>query len=160
MSHNTEADGYIDLTGAENGQRLAEHQEFLTKLGVPQSAALDVDHIGINATNSAAFDALVERYRVPGRDVGIYDRGDRRIAVIERGPGLYRVELFEPRANITPEPGFVHYAFIWPDWQAHESELQQNAEIRRTGNLNGNAIVFLAVPDGTEAEIVTRPIQF
>ncbi len=107
-----------------------------------------------------AFEQLIAQYTVPGEKVGIYERGDRRIAMIWRGPGQYRVELFEPRAGTTSTPGFVHYAFIWPGWKAHEAALREKATVLRVGELNGNSLIFVTTPDGHEAEIITEPISF
>lgn len=152
--------GYIDLEGPENTARLATHQEYLRTLGMPADATQRIDHIGINAPTTSAFEDLLVRYTVPGQKVGIYDRGDRRIAVIERGEGQYRVELFEPRANTTPAPGFIHYAFVWPGHKAHEAALREKAEVTRIGELGGNPLLFLKTPDGHEAEIVNEPISF
>ena len=153
-------EGYEDLDGAQNTARLQTHQEYLRSLGVPAEATQHIDHIGINAPSTEMFEKLVTRYTVPGEKVGMYDRGDRRIAVIERGGGRYRVELFEPRANTTPAPGFIHYAFIWPGHKAHEAMLREKANVTRVGELGGNALLFLTTPDGHEAEIVNEPISF
>ena len=152
--------GYVDLGGTENTVRLAAHQEYLRSVGMPDVAAQTVDHIGINAATPEAFTQLVAQYTVPGEKVGIYERGDRRIAMIWRGPGLYRVELFEPRANTAPTPGFIHYAFIWQGWKAHEESLRAQATVQRVGQLGNNPLIFLATPDGSEAEIVNEPISF
>ncbi len=154
------SDGYIDLEGVENTRRLAAHQAYLIALGIPEDATRNVDHIGINAQNTEAFEHLIERYRVAGEKVGIYDRGDRHVAVVWRGAGQCRVELFEPRAGQPAAVGFIHYAFIWPDWKAREAELHDKATVTRIAELNGNPLAFLATPDGYEAEIVSRPISF
>ena len=76
---------------------------------------------------------MLNIYKEDARGSYVVDRGDRRIAMIDRGEGLYRVELFEPRADQEARPGFVHYAFIWPDWKPREDELRDMAEIVRTG---------------------------
>ncbi len=102
---------------------------------------------------------MLDLYKEDARGSYVVDRGDRRIAMIDRGEGLYRVELFEPRAEQEARPGFVHYAFIWPDWKPREDELRGMTEIVRTGNLNGNWLAFLATPDGYEAEIVSDTRQ-
>jgi len=153
-------EGYVDLEGGENTARLAAHQAYLCTIGLPEDATRAIDHIGINAATTDAFDRLVTRYTVAGQKVGMYHRGDRRIAMIWRGPGQYRVELFEPRTDTTPTPGFVHYAFIWPGWKAQEAALREKATVQRVGELNGNALIFVTTPDSHEAEIVTAPISF
>jgi hypothetical protein len=153
-------EGYIDLDGEENRRRLRDHQAYLTGIGVPAEVTQMLDHIGINEATRPAFQRLLERYTAEGVGTNVYDRGERRIAIVERGGGNYRVELFEPRQDATPTPGFVHYAFIWPGWKEREEELRGMTEIRRTGELRGNHIAFVGTPDGYEAEFVSAPIQF
>lgn len=154
-------DGYIDLNGAANIERLRQHQEFLVGLGIPETVAATLDHIGVQAATTPAFEALLARYTQGARGAAVVDRGDRRIAMIDRGEGLYRVELFEPRVGQpAPQPGFVHYAFIWPDWKPREGELRDLVTLTRTANLNGNWLAFLMTPDGYEAEIVSEPVAF
>jgi hypothetical protein len=153
-------EGYVDLDGEENRRRLRDHQAYLVGIGVPAEVTQTLDHIGVNAASRPAFERLLERYSSEGDGTSVYDRGDRRIAIIERGGGNYRVELFEPREGAEPTPGFVHYAFIWPGWKEREAELRRMADVRRTGELNGNHLAFVATPDGYEAEIVSEPIQF
>ena len=153
-------EGYIDLDGEENRRRLRDHQAYLAGIGVPAEVTQTLDHIGVQATSTPAFERLLERYTAEGVGANVYDRGDRRIAIIERGGGNYRVELFEPRQGVEATPGFIHYAFIWPGWKEREAELRSAAEIRRTGELQGNFLAFIATPDGYEAEIVSAPIQF
>ncbi len=156
-----ERDGYIDLDGDANVERLRQHQAFLVGLGIPEEVASTLDHIGVQAATTPAFEQLLERYKQSARGAYVVNRGDRRIAMIDRGDGLYRVELFEPRAGQpAPQPGFVHYAFIWPDWKPREGELRDMVEPVRTSNLNGNWLAFLATPDGYEAEIVSEPVNF
>lgn len=154
------SEGYVDLTGDENVARLREHQTFLVGLGIPQEVASTLDHIGVQAASPPAFERLLEIYNDGARGSSVVDRGDRRIAMIDRGEGLYRVELFEPRASQETRPGFVHYAFIWSDWKPREGELRNIVEVKRTVNLNGNWLAFLATPDGYEAEIVSEPVTF
>ncbi len=153
-------EGYIDLDGEENRRRLRDHQTYIAGLGIPTEVTRTLDHIGVQASSTPAFERLLERYTAAGVSASVYDRGDRRIAIIERGGGNYRVELFEPRASVEPKPGFVHYAFIWPAWQASEADLRANATVARTGELLGNHIVFITTPDGYEAEFVTEPVRF
>jgi hypothetical protein len=153
-------EGYIDLNGDENATRLREHQAYLVGLGIPAEVATTLDHIGVQAATTAAFEQMLNVYKEGARGSYVVDRGDRRIAMIDRGEGRYRVELFEPRADQEVRPGFVHYAFIWPDWKPRENELRGLTEIVRTGNLNGNWLAFLATPDGYEAEIVSEPVNF
>jgi hypothetical protein len=153
-------EGYIDLNGDENATRLREHQAYLVGLGIPAEVATTLDHIGVQAATTAAFEQMLNLYTEGARGSYVVDRGDRRIAMIDRGDGLYRVELFEPRADQEARPGFVHYAFIWPDWKPREGELRGLTEIARTANLNGNWLAFLAMPDGYEAEIVSEPVNF
>jgi hypothetical protein len=156
-----EREGYIDLTGSKNVERLRQHQAFLVGLGIPEEVASTLDHIGVQAATTPAFERLLEIYKRNARGADVVDRGDRRIAMIDRGDGLYRVELFEPRSGQpAPQPGFVHYAFIWPDWKPREGELRDMVELARTSNLNGNWLAFLATPDGYEAEIVSEPVTF
>ncbi len=156
-----ERDGYIDLTGDQNTERLRQHQAYLVSLGIPAEVASTLDHIGVQAATTPAFEQLLARYTQTARGADVVDRGDRRIAMIDRGEGLYRVELFEPRTGQpAPQPGFVHYAFIWPDWKPREGELRDMTEVTRTVNLNGNWLAFLATPDGYEAEIVSEPVAF
>ena len=156
-----EYDGDIDLDGNANTERLRQHQAYLVGLGIPESVAATLDHIGVQAATTAAFEQLLEMYKQSARGADVVDRGDRRIAMIDRGEGLYRVELFEPRVGQpAPQPGFVHYAFIWPDWKPREGELRDLVTLTRTANLNGNWLAFLATPDGYEAEIVSEPVAF
>ncbi len=156
-----EHDGYIDLDGATNTERLRQHQAYIIGLGIPEGVAATLDHIGVQAATTPAFERLLETYKQGARGAAVVDRGDRRIAMIDRGEGLYRVELFEPRTGQpAPQPGFVHYAFIWPDWKPREGELRDMVELARTSNLNGNWLAFLATPDGYEAEIVSEPVAF
>ncbi|MGI8690520.1 MAG: VOC family protein [Thermomicrobiales bacterium] len=156
-----EREGYIDLDGTTNTARLRQHQAYLVGLGIPGEVASTLDHIGVQAATAPAFERLLERYKQSARGADVVNRGDRRIAMIDRGTGLYRVELFEPRAGQpAPRPGFVHYAFIWPDWKPREGELRDLVELARTSNLNGNWLAFLATPDGYEAEIVSEPVAF
>lgn len=154
------SEGYVDLDGEENRRRLRDHQTYLAGLGVPIEVTQTLDHIGVQASSTPAFERLLARYTAEGVDAGVYDRGDRRIAIVERGGGNYRVELFEPRARAEPKPGFVHYAFIWPTWRASEADLRANANIVRTGELGGNHVVFITTPDGYEAEFVSEPVRF
>ncbi|MGI8856391.1 MAG: VOC family protein [Thermomicrobiales bacterium] len=154
------SEGYVDLNGDENTTHLREHQAYLVGLGIPAEVASTLDHIGIQAATTPAFEQMLEIYTQGARGSYVVDRGDRRIAMIDRGDGLYRVELFEPRAGQEARPGFVHYAFIWPDWKPREDELRGLTEIARTSNLNGNWLAFLATPDGYEAEIVSEPVNF
>lgn len=154
------SDGYIDLLGDENVGRLREHQAFLAGLGFPEEVVTTLDHIGVQAATTAAFEQMLARYQEGARDADIADRGDRRIAMIDRGDGLYRIELFEPRAGQEVRPGFVHYAFIWPDWKGREDELRGMVALSRTADLRGNWLAFLATPDGYEAEIVSEPVRF
>jgi len=154
------SDGYIDLDGDENATRLREHQAFLVDLGIPAEVATTLDHIGVQAATTPAFEQMLAIYKAGARGSYVVDRGDRRIAMIDRGEGLYRVELFEPRPGQEARPGFVHYAFIWPDWKPREGEVRGIVELTRTGNLNGNWLAFLATPDGYEAEIVSEPVNF
>lgn len=154
-------EGYIDLDGNANITRLRQHQAYLVGLGIPEEVASTLDHIGVQAATTPAFERLLAIYKQGARGADVVDRGDRRIAMIDRGDGLYRVELFEPRAGQpAPQPGFVHYAFIWPDWKPREGELRGMVEVVRTSNLNGNWLAFLATPDGYEAEIVSEPVNF
>jgi hypothetical protein len=153
-------EGYVDLGGAENVTRLRQHQAYLVGLGIPAEVTTTLDHIGVQAATTAAFEQMLNVYKEGARGSYVVDRGDRRIAMIDRGEGLYRVELFEPRADQEARPGFVHYAFIWPDWKPREDELRGLTEIVRVGNLNGNWLAFLATPDGYEAEIVSEPVNF
>lgn len=153
-------EGYIDLDGEENRRRLRDHQTYLAGLGIPTEVTQTLDHIGVQASSTPAFERLLERYTAEGTEASVYDRGERRIAIIERGGGNYRVELFEPRANAESKPGFVHYAFIWPAWQAAEADLRANATVVRTGALGGNHLIFIATPDGYEAEFVSEPVRF
>lgn len=153
-------EGYIDLNGDENVARLREHQAFLLGLGIPEEVTSTLDHIGVQAASTPAFERILEIYKEGARGAYVVDRGDRRIAMIDRGDGLYRVELFEPRAGQPAQPGFVHYAFIWPDWKPREGALRTMVELTRTVNLNGNWLAFLATPDGYEAEIVSEPVNF
>jgi len=156
-----EREGYIDLDGATNTERLRQHRAYLVGLGIPEEVAATLDHIGVQAATAPAFERLLELYKKGARGADVVERGDRRIAMIDRGEGLYRVELFEPRAGQpAPQPGFVHYAFIWPDWKPREGELRDLVELARTSNLNGNWLAFLATPDGYEAEIVSEPVNF
>ncbi len=156
-----ERDGYIDLNGATNVERLRQHQAYLVGLGIPEEVAATLDHIGVQAATTPAFEQLLAMYTQDARGAAVVDRGDRRIAMIDRGEGLYRVELFEPRVGQPAlRPGFVHYAFIWPDWKPREGELRDMVELARTSNLNGNWLAFLATPDGYEAEIVSEPVAF
>ena len=156
-----EREGYIDLTGSNNVERLRQHQAFLVGLGIPEEVASTLDHIGVQAATTPAFERLLEIYKQGARGVDVVKLGDRRIAMIDRGDGLYRVELFEPRTGQpAPQPGFVHYAFIWPNWKPREGELRDMVELARTSNLNGNWLAFLATPDGYEAEIVSEPVAF
>ena len=137
------------------------HQAFLTGLGIPQEVTTTLDHIGVQAATTPAFEQMLAIYKEGARGTYVVDRGDRRIAMIDRGDGLYRVELFEPRAGQEAKPGFVHYAFIWPDWKQREAELRTMVELTRTANLNGNNdLAVCAMPDGYEAEIVTIPVNF
>lgn len=165
MSHTDSHDahladeGYIDLEGDENVRRLREHQAFLVGLGIPSEVASTLDHIGVRAATTPAFERLLEIYKQGARGATVHDRGGWRIALIARGEGLYRVELFEPREGQDVKPGFVHYAFIWPDWKPREGELRGMADVVRTINLNGNWLAFLATPDGYEAEIVSEPVM-
>lgn len=152
-------EGYVALDGDENVRRLREHQAFLVGLGIPSEVASTLDHIGVQTTSTPAFERMLEIYKEGARGATVHVRGDRRIAFIDRGEGLYRVELFEPRAGQQANPGFVHFAFIWPDWKPHEGELRDMAEVRRTIDLNGNWIAFLATPDGYEAEFVSEPVK-
>jgi hypothetical protein len=156
-----EREGYIDLDDTANTERLRQHQAYLVGLGIPEEVAATLDHIGVQAATPSAFERLLELYKRGARGADVVDRGDRRIAMIDRGAGLYRVELFEPRAGQpAPQPGFVHYAFIWPDWKPREGELRDLVEVARTANLNGNWLAFIATPDGCEAEIVSEPVNF
>lgn len=156
-----ERDGYIPLDGDANVTRLRQHQAFLVGLGIPSEVASTLDHIGVQAATPSAFEQIVAKYKENARGAEVVDRGDRRIAMIDRGDGLYRVELFEPRAGQpAPRPGFVHYAFIWPGWKPREGELRDMVELTRTANLSGNWLAFLATPDGYEAEIVSEPVAF
>ncbi len=152
--------GYVDLNGDENMTRLRQHQAYLVGLGIPNEVATTLDHIGVQAATTPAFERLLDLYKQGARNSYVVDRGDRRIAMIDRGEGLYRVELFEPRAGQEVRPGFVHYAFMWPGWKARENELRGVTEVLREGNLNGNALAFIATPDGYEAEIVSEPVNF
>ncbi len=154
-----ERDGYIDLYGDVNVERLRRHQAFLVGLGIPEEVAATLDHIGVQAATTPAFDEMLAKYHAGARGADVVERGDRRIAMIDRGEGLYRVELFEPRAGQpAPRPGFVHYAFIWSDWKPREGELRGLVAVARTANLNGNWLAFIATPDGYEAEIVSEPV--
>lgn len=153
-------EGYIALDGEENRRRLRAHQTYLEGLGVPAEVAQTLDHIGVQAASTPAFERLLARYAAEGVGASVYDRGDRRIAIIERGGGNYRVELFEPRASAAPAPGFVHYAFIWPDWKQSEAMLRARAHVVRTGVLGGNHLAFITTPDGYEAEFVSEPVRF
>jgi len=156
-----ERDGYIALDGDVNTQRLRQHQAFLVGLGIPKEVASTLDHIGVQTATTPAFDAMLAKYKENARGAAVVERGDRRIAIIDRGDGLYRVELFEPRAGQpAPRPGFVHYAFIWPGWKPREGELRGMVEVARISNLNGNWLAFIATPDGYEAEIVSEPVSF
>ncbi len=156
-----ECEGYIDLDSNTNSERLRQHQAYLVGLGIPDEVAATLDHIGVQAATTAAFERLLERYKQGARGADVVDLGDRRIAMIDRGEGLYRVELFGPRGGQSaPQPGFVHYAFIWPDWKPREGELRDLVELARTSNLNGNWLAFIATPDGYEAEIVSEPVNF
>ena len=157
---NLVSDGYIDLDGEENTRRLREHQAYLVSLGFPREVSTTLDHIGVQAATKEAFERLLERYRAEARGVDVADRGDRRIAMIDRGEGRYRVELFEPRTGQEARPGFVHYAFIWPDWKPREAEVRAKVDLARTADLRGNWLAFLATPDGFEAEIVSEPVRF
>ena len=152
--------GYIDLLGDENVRRLREHQAFLVGLGFPEEVVTTLDHIGVQAATTAAFEEMLARYKESARGADIADRGDRRIAMIDQTNVPYRVELFEPRAGQTPRPGFVHYAFIWPGWKQREDELRGMVDLSRTADLRGNWLAFLATPDGFEAEIVSEPVRF
>ncbi len=154
------SEGYIDLSGPENTERLRRHQAFLVNLGIPRAITETLDHIGVQAATTAGFEQLLARYKEGARGASVADRGDRRIAMIDRGDGRYRVELFEPRANQAVTPGFVHYAFIWPDWKPRERELRDMVELTRTADLRGNWLAFFATPDGHEAEIVSAPVSF
>ncbi len=166
MSHTDSHDahlvheGYVDLNGDENVQRLREHQTFLVGLGIPAEVATTLDHIGVRAATTAAFERMLEIYKQGARGATVHDRGGWRIALIDRGEGLYRVELFEPREGQDAKPGFVHYAFLWPDWKPREGELRGMVDLTRIGNLNGNHLAFFATPDEYEAEIVSRPVMF
>ncbi|MHB8644973.1 MAG: hypothetical protein ACYDAR_04190 [Thermomicrobiales bacterium] len=151
-------EGYIDLTVNENVERLRQHQAYLVSLGIPNEVATTLDHIGVQAATTEAFERMLTRYRADARGSYVVDRGNVRIAMIDRGEGLYRVELFSPRDG--QPPGFVHYAFLWPGWKPRESELRGLVELKRTANLNGNWLAFLATPDGYEAEIVSEPVNF
>jgi hypothetical protein len=154
-------EGYIDLDGDANVERLRRHQAYLVGLGIPSEVAATLDHIGVQAATTSAFERMLEIYQQGARGAYVVERGDRRIAMIDRGDGLYRVELFEPRAGQPAlRAGFVHYAFIWPDWKPREGELRDMAEVARTSNLNGNWLAFIATPDGYEAEIVSEPVNF
>lgn len=154
-------EGYIDLNGPTNVERLRQHQAYLVALGIPADVASTLDHIGVQAATTDAFERLLAIYREGARGADVVDRGDRRIAMIDRGEGLYRVELFEPRTGQpAPRAGFVHYAFIWPGWKPREGELRDMVEVTRTVNLGGNWLAFLATPDGYEAEIVSAPVRF
>gem|GEM_PF-4438913 len=154
-------EGYIDLNGNENVERLRQHQIYLVGLGIPAEVASTLDHIGVQAATTLAFERLLRIYSQGARGATVSDRGDRRIAMIDRGDGLYRVELFEPRTGQpAPQPGFVHYAFIWPGWKPRENELRGMVELTRTGTLGNNWLAFLATPDGYEAEIVSEPVVF
>jgi hypothetical protein len=153
-------EGYIDLDGEENIERLRQHQAFLVDLGIPTEVVSTIDHIGVQAATTSAFEELLELYKKAAQGADVADRGDRRIAMVNRGAGKYRVELFEPRGGHEARPGFVHYAFIWPDWKPREGELRDMVEPTRISNLNGNWLAFLATPDGYEAEIVSEPIKF
>ncbi len=156
-----ENEGYIALDSDENATRLRQHQAFLVGLGIPAEVASTLDHIGVQAATTPAFEQIMAKYKENARGAEVVDRGDRRIAMIDRGDGLYRVELFEPRAGQpAPRPGFVHYAFIWSGWKPREGELRDMVELTRTANLNGNWLAFLATPDGYEAEIVSEPVAF
>ncbi|MGI8856794.1 MAG: hypothetical protein ACR2JW_13675, partial [Thermomicrobiales bacterium] len=124
-------EGYVDLNGGENTSRLREHQAYLVGLGIPAEVASTLDHIGVQAATTPAFEQMLNIYTQGARGSYVVDRGDRRIAMIDRGDGLYRVELFEPRAGQEVRPGFVHYAFIWPDWKPREDELRGLTEIAR-----------------------------
>lgn len=154
------SEGYVDLDGDENVARLREHQAFLVGLGIPEEVASTLDHIGIQAATTPAFERMLAIYKEDARGSYVVERGDRRIAMIDRGDGRYRVELFEPRAGQEARPGFVHYAFIWPDWKPREGEVRGMVELVRTVDLKGNWIAFLATPDGYEAEIVSEPVNF
>jgi hypothetical protein len=154
-------EGYIDLDGGENTERLRRHQAYLVGLGIPSEVAATLDHIGVQAATTPAFEQILERYKRGARGAYVVERGDRRIAMVDRGDGQYRVELFEPHSGQpAPQPGFVHYAFIWPDWKPREGELRDMTEVARTSNLNGNWLAFIATPDGYEAEIVSEPVNF
>ncbi len=156
-----EREGYIDLDGSVNTERLRQHQAFLVGLGIPEEVASTLDHIGVQAATTSTFEQLLAKYKENARNAEVVDLGGRRIAMIDRGDGLYRVELFAPRAGQpAPRPGFVHYAFIWPGWKPREGELRDMVEVARTSNLNGNWLAFIATPDGYEAEIVSEPVAF
>ena len=147
-------------TAQENTRRLEEHQAFLVSLGFPTEVATTLDHIGVQAATTPAFEQMVEIYKEGARGSYVVDRGDRRIAMIDRGEGRYRVELFEP-CRAGARPGFMPTATVpWPGWKAREDEVRGMVEIVRTGNLNGNHLAFVATPDGYEAEIVSEPVNF
>src|SRR2546423_14858539 len=90
-------EGYVDLNGDENMQRLREHQAFLVGLGIPSEVATTLDHIGVRAATTPAFERMLEIYQQGARGATVHELGGWRVALIDRAEGLYQVGLFEPR---------------------------------------------------------------